>query len=154
MSNNSYLRLSSSFRVSCKPAVGKSTVRSSSFIVTFKLNVYPSAPISILLSLSAQDLVLVPSHVSSATSIQIPAILNETNPTESPTKHENVEISEVLGIFSALTPRASGREVPFTSLCMILANLDGFTTIQVNGRLLGWCVPPPPRLFDRCSNPL
>ena len=58
------------------------------------------------------------------------------------TKHENVEIPEIMGIFSALT-RASGREFSFTSVFMILANRDGFPTIEVNGRQLGWCVVPP-----------
>ena len=48
----------------------------------------------------------------------------------------------MLGIFLALT-RASGREFPFTSVCMILAYRDGFPTIEVNGRQLGWCVVPP-----------
>ena len=68
--------------------------------------------------------------------------LTKRNPLNHFTKHENVEIPEIMGIFSALT-RASGREFPFTSVFMILANRDGFPTIEVNGRQLGWCVVPP-----------
>jgi len=66
-SSISYLRLSSSFRVYCKPTVGKSTVRPSSFIVTSKFKICPSAPICLCFRSWTS---LVPSHVSSVTCIQ------------------------------------------------------------------------------------
>lgn len=74
ITSNSYLRLTSSFRVSCKPAVGKSTVRSTSFIVTFKLKVYPSGPISLYCRWRPGTGFLCPRIFSSATFIQIPVI--------------------------------------------------------------------------------